>query len=263
MRTGKLHVFVYIFMIVCLNACSGTPQTTPVQTAVATDSPEAATATMAPTLEPTDTPEPTATEEPTVEPSPTIEPTSESAKMEALIEQLKEEGTISTVEGTYHRLADFQQEWAQLYYYQWWYTDYSPSNFVIQADVEWETASKSANLGDSGCGFVYHTDDNQNHHATFLMMDGKVQTYRALSGYFDQMKGGYAGKFKVPSDKAHIILAVDQQTITVIINDKEVVHFQDTKLSGGKLGLTLASGTNKDFGTRCSMTNVELWELPE
>jgi hypothetical protein len=42
------------------------------------------------------------------------------------------------------------------------------------------------------------------------------------------------------------------------VNEKKVVHFQDTKLQGGKLALTLASGTNKDFGTRCIMKSGTL-----
>ena len=30
----------------------------------------------------------------------------------------------------------------------------------------------------------------------------------------------------------------------------------------GNVGLTLLSGTNKDYGTRCEMTNLHLW-IPE
>ena len=77
------------------------------------------------------------------------------------------------------------------------------------------------------------------------------------------MKGGYAGKFKNPADSAHMVLVVDKQKVTVFINDKQAVTFEDKKLEGGKLGLTLASGTNKGFGMHCDMTNVQLWELPE
>jgi hypothetical protein len=29
----------------------------------------------------------------------------------------------------------------------------------------------------------------------------------------------------------------------------------------GELGLTLFSGTNRDYGTRCRMTNIGLWEF--
>ncbi len=66
-----------------------------------------------------------------------------------------------------------------------------------------------------------------------------------------------------PKDTAHMVLILEDQWITAIVNGKQIVHFQDTKLQGGKFGLTLASGTNKEYGTRCTMTNVELWELPE
>ncbi len=130
--------------------------------------------------------------------------------------------------------------------------------------MEWESASKTPNLGESGCGFVYHTSaENKDHHATFLTMDGYVKTNRILKNVFTPLKSGYAGKFKIPADKAHMVLIVDKQWITAIVNDKQVVHFQDPKLPGGKIGLTLVSGTNKDFGIRCTIKNIELWELPE
>jgi hypothetical protein len=212
---------------------------------------------------PTETSEPTATLQPTVEPTPTIEPTKESVEMEKLVKKLFDDKYISTVDGTYKKLDDFDQSWAKLYWYQWWNTDYSPTNFVIQADLEWDSASKIANWSDSGCGFIYHTAGNTDHHATFLMMDGKVVSYRAINNSWTSLQGGNAGRFKTPSDKAHMVLSIDKQWVTVLVNGKKIVHFQDTKLTGGKLALTVASGTNKDFGIRCQMKNVELWILPE
>ncbi|GAP22194.1 hypothetical protein [Leptolinea tardivitalis] len=253
-RTAIAILMVWVFMA-C--ACSANPAPTP------TSTPEAIMTTVAPTAAATETLKPTETQVPTQTAIPTLTPTSESAGMEKLVKKLYEDKIITSTEGEYHHLDDFDEEWAQLYYYQWWYTDYSPSNFIIQADMEWESASKTANFGDSGCGFVYHTEDAGDHHATFLMMDGKVQTYRAVNNNWTTLKGGNAGRFNTPKDKAHMTLVVDNQWITVYVNEKKVVHFQDTKLQGGKLALTLASGTNKDFGTRCIMKNVELWELPE
>jgi hypothetical protein len=209
------------------------------------------------------TPEPTATIKPTIKPSPVIAPTKESVEMEKLIAKLFADKNISTTNGTYKRLDDFDESWAKLNWYQWWDTVYSPTNFVIQADFEWDTASNKANWSDSGCGIVYHTNGSQNHHATFLMMDGKVVSYRAIKDVWTSLKGGNAGRFNTPSDKAHIVLAVDKQWVTVYVKDKKLVRFQDTTLTGGKLALTVASGTNKDFGTRCQMKNIELWLLPE
>ena len=40
-----------------------------------------------------------------------------------------------------------------------------------------------------------------------------------------------------------------------------MLYRQDMSLEEGELSLTLLSGTNKDYGTRCEMTNIELWEL--
>jgi hypothetical protein len=88
--------------------------------------------------------------------------------------------------------------------------------FHNSADMEWESASKTANFGDSGCGFVYPHEDAGDHHATFLMMDGKVQTYRAVNNNWTTLKGGNAGRFNTPKDKAHMTLVVDNQWITVM-----------------------------------------------
>lgn len=249
-------ILISLFISSCSAAKKPAAQTeAPVKPVVTTISTE--------TTKPTDVPQPTITIQPTVEPTPTIVPTSESVEMEKLIKKLADDKIISTTQGTYKKLADFDESWAQLYWYQWWYTDFSPTNFVIQADLEWQSGSNIANWSDSGCGFIYHESGSKNHHATFLMMDGKVVSYRAINDTWTSLKGGNAGRFKTPADSAHMVLVVDNQWVTALVNGNKVVRFQDTKLTGGKLALTVASGTNKDFGTRCQMKNIELWVLPD
>jgi hypothetical protein len=45
------------------------------------------------------------------------------------------------------------------------------------------------------------------------------------------------------------------------VNDQRVLTAHDGSLSSGLLNYTLLSGTNRDFGTRCTMHHVELWTL--
>lgn len=246
--------YFYFILLILLSACG----TTAYPTATPTITLEQPTLTFTPVPLPTDTVQPTITA------SPTIAPTKQSAKMEELLQDLNNKGVISTVKGSYHRIPDFKEEWAQLGYYQYWFTEFDVRSFVIQADIEMESASKTANFGDSGCGFVYHTWDGSTHHATFLMMDGKIKTYRSVKNNWTSLKGGSVGKVTPPFNKAHMILVVEKQKIIIFIDGNEVVNFEDPKLLDDlntKLALTLASGTNKGFGTRCTIKNMELWRL--
>jgi hypothetical protein len=65
----------------------------------------------------------------------------------------------------------------------------------------------------------------------------------------------------VPSGQAQLMLAVQGSQINIYVNDELVHSRKDAKLTSGELAYTLVSGTNKDYGTHCTMTNVELWQL--
>jgi hypothetical protein len=188
--------------------------------------------------------------------------TQQAADFAAVIARLYDNRVITTSEGKYTHLDDFDESWAQINWYQWWPTGLEPTNFVIRADAKWQSASESANLFNAGCGFVYAENGEDNHYVTFLAMDGNVHTYRVKSGVGTEMTGGFYGRLDTPKANAQILLAVDNSTVTVLVNNKKVVRFQDKSLDQGKLGLTLFSGTNKDYGTRCQMTNIEVWQLP-
>jgi hypothetical protein len=57
------------------------------------------------------------------------------------------------------------------------------------------------------------------------------------------------------------MLVVEDTWITVFVNGDKVHSRQDSALPSGDLSLTLFSGINTGFGTRCRMTNIELWML--
>ena len=182
------------------------------------------------------------------------------------LQPLFDEGLLSEYDletAEYYRLDDFDESWAQINWYQWWNTGYQPQNFIIRVDSAWETASNTANWFSSGCGFVYAEDGEENHYMTFLALDGNVHTFRNLKGQFTEMKGGYYGKVGTPDGDAELLLMVKDQYITFIVDGRKVVRFQDPNLTAGNLGLTLNSGTNKDYGFRCMMTDIDLWILAE
>ena len=190
-----------------------------------------------------------------------LESTSVANNMLDMIEQLRADGYLTSTEGTYGALEDFDQSWAQINWYQWWYTGLSPTDFVIVADAEWDSASDRANWWASGCGFVFRENGAPNHYLAYLGLDGYVYFSRNVGGVQAQLGSSYFGTVGTPSGQARIMLVAEGTNLTFFVNGERVHSRQDRGLATGQLALTLLSGINAGFGTRCQMTNIELWEL--
>jgi hypothetical protein len=187
--------------------------------------------------------------------------TSQAAAFLSSVEKLREAGVVKSANGKYTRPEDFEKEWAQLGWYQWWLTGYSAENFIMSADVAWQSASNTADWYTTGCGIVFSLDDEDNHHLAFLSLDGYGVLARNAKGDLKLLAGERYGKLSTPDGSAKIMLVVDDKRISFYVNDKLVTKAYDSSLNEGDIALTLLSGTNKDFGTRCKITNIELLTL--
>jgi hypothetical protein len=87
------------------------------------------------------------------------EETAQAQPLFDLVQELHSEGYLIRTGGTYYAIEDFDESWAQINWYSWWHTGYSPTNFVIRADASWDSASNKANWWNSGCGFVFREKD--------------------------------------------------------------------------------------------------------
>jgi len=189
--------------------------------------------------------------------------TAQAQPLYELVQDLNAEGHLSSTDGIYNALPDFDESWAQIGWYQWWYTDYSPTDFVIRAEASWDSASDKANWWNSGCGFVFREDGVSNHYLAYLGLDGYVYFSRNVRDKPASLGNSYYGKLGTPKGQAQIMLVVEGTTITFFVNGERVYTRQDQGLESGKLALTLLSGINSGFGTRCTMTDIELWELKQ
>ncbi len=189
------------------------------------------------------------------------ETTAQAKTMYNRVLELNQNNQVKTTEGTYYHLDDFDESWAQINWYQWIPTDYSPSNFVLHAYTAWKSASTTADWWSSGCGFVFREQDNDNYYMIFLALSGYVKLTRMLNGNPMMIARSYYGQVDTPNGEAEIMLVVEDKYISYFINGKRITHISDPNLKDGRLGMTLVSGTNKDFGTNCQMTDIELWEL--
>ena len=133
----------------------------------------------------------------------------------------------------------------------------------MSAHVKWSSAYRSADI--SGCGFVFAAQENGDHYAVFLDRTQVLMLYADPVAGFSRRVNVTSGtgrvKFDNPFDKPA------EADFTLIVNDIYAYVLVDGEMIGkytlsrskdldGNLGLTLLSGTNKDFGTRCEMTDI-------
>jgi hypothetical protein len=185
----------------------------------------------------------------------------QTAGIRDMLSTLQARGMVENASGRYVRLDGFEESWAQINWYQWWDTGEAPTNFLIRARTRWESASSTANWFNTGCGFVFREKDENNHYIIYLALDGKVY----LKGYVNSKYREFAEAYFAPIDRmkgeVEVALLVRGPQITYFVNGQPVLRHSNSELKAGSLSYTLVSGTNKDFGTRCAMSNVELWEL--
>lgn len=172
-------------------------------------------------------------------------------------------GFITRSDGTFFRPDDFSESWAQINWYQWWGTGYAPADFVVRAHFHWNSASNNANWFNSGCGFVFREQDREpyDHYLAYLGLDGIVYIERARNGTLTTLGSARYGRVSIPEGEADFMLAVDGNKITAFVNGTRVVTVLDSGRADGWLNYTLVSGTNRDYGTLCEITDTELWEL--
>jgi hypothetical protein len=84
---------------------------------------------------------------------------------------------------------------------------------------------------------------------------------RVQNGGGAHLGNAYYGKPDLPKGEADITLIVDKNQVLFFVDDRLVFRQQQSSIPKGELAMTLLSGTNQDFGTRCQMTNTQLWEL--
>jgi hypothetical protein len=229
-----------------------TATTLPTDTPAPTVDSAATQAALAPTLPPTQPPQTVSTTAPTEVPRP-------SQGNTAVLEMMSSDGAIGSTEGEYYRVDSYDESWAQIGWYQWFPTGYSGENFAISASSAWESASDKANWPEAGCGFVFSLTDKDNHMLAYLGLDGFVRIGQVTRGNYKALATQRYGKVSIPNGDAKIALAVYNKRVSFYVNNQRVANANATSLASGDIALTLLSGTNKDFGTRCQLTDIDLW----
>ena len=248
-KPNPVLMFVFILMFV-LSACSTSAAAEPTSTSKPNP-----TATITPT--PTNTPRPSATPSPTR--TPDLAATQGYEDMFTLVQEYNEKGYLSTTKGEYIELNDFKATMAKLNYYQRYPTGQKATSFVISAHFRWSTATKTPDV--SGCGFAFAVQNNGDHYAVFLdksllrFLRNDSNGTRRLG----KTSGSDAFKYGNPAE-ADFKLVVNESHAYVFIDERMIEYsFAKNVNLTGKLEFALRSGTNKEYGTSCEITDASVW----
>jgi hypothetical protein len=178
------------------------------------------------------------------------------------VQKLFNEGISTTTEGKYFRVPDFNQSVAQLGQGFYWDSGFSANNFLLSASVALSSGSDKANWQDSSCGFIFGEENNRNYDLADVAMDGNIYMWNCRGGSCKAMAVKKYGPPMIPNGKADVTLMVFEKHIHFYVDGQEIVSATDLRYVEGNIAYLMRSGTNKDFGTRCQMTNIGLWMYP-
>jgi hypothetical protein len=248
MKTRKTSpaISAFLLLVITTLACgqSGAPQET------ATEPPVQVTATK--TLKPTSTPRPS--------PTPDIAATERADELNALIEDYLGKGYISGSDGSALELDPFREEWAQIGWFQAWLYESTGPEFVFKGHFKWSTASSTPDP--SGCGLMFGIQENDDYYVAFIDYVSILFFMKRGANLYTVGKTtgpGFTG-LSNPAE-ADVVLAVSDQKAYVSV-EGEVTQYTLSvdQTTAGEFGLSLLSGTNKDYGTRCEVTDMVLWK---
>lgn len=210
------------------------------------------TRTLRPTTAPTSSPRATAT--------PNVAATEQYKAFFSIIRDYEQKGHINTVDGEYVLLDSYSENMAYLDYYK------NPTlanrrvvkDFVFNAHFHW--ASAIQNPSESGCGIVFGIRDDTEGFQVFL--DRSRIWMQDDNGVIGKTRGTGRVSFSNPAD-ATFTMAVNNNQVYVYVNDEFVGEYtlSQSASTEGQIGYTLLSGTNKDYGTLCEITDAKLWVI--
>jgi len=255
-KSSPMLMFVSILMLVS-SACGTSVAAEP--TSTSTPNP---TATI--TATPTKTPKPTTTPRPTR--TPNLAATERVDELNAEAKAYFDLGYLESPDGKFTEFDDSTEEWAQLDWYKPSDLLTQARDFYLGAHFEWTSAYRNAS--ESGCGIVFAATEVGDHYAVFLDRAKVIFLDNSRSASYSRPVGTTRGtgivKFGNPFDEpveADFTLIVQDAYARVLVDGEVVGEYtlSQSRSLDGFIGLALLSGTNRDYGTRCEVTNLHAW----
>lgn len=219
------------------------------------------------TVKPTSTKQPTSTPKPTA--TPNIAATQAMENANTKIQSYVDAGYMTSAEGELVVLDDYFREMAKMNY-----LDYDPAgydtpikNFAVWAHIKMQSARKMSGYEYSGCGFTFRLNPKNFDGYTVHLTDSSIlMSYCDSSihrcGRLGTTRGkGVVEKLPNPAE-ANLEMVVNNTQAYVLVDGQfigEYSLFTEKLLDPGYLAYSIISGTNAEYGTRCEVTDAQLW----
>ncbi len=178
-----------------------------------------------------------------------------------LVNKSIEDGLLSSG-GKYDTWPDTVQNWPYKGNGVFCFPKATKSNrFAIAFTVTMESASRSTNTWESGCGLTWsYVDDDEGRTELVAqaMMDGNIYIRGwDYSNYLSYGKYYYG----TPSTSKTIDLAfvVNYDKLNVYLGKQRICRKVGLPTFGSTLGFLTSSGTNMDYGVRCNYRNIYVY----
>ena len=180
------------------------------------------------------------------------------------VDDLAADGKISGADGDFYYLDDFTNEWAQIEWYQWIpRSGPTMNNFVLRSKIKFESASRTPNWSESGCGWFFRGEEVDTNLTAFYSLEGNLR----LFGFNNKTPLSYGrvnhSRAAVSGEIEMVIYAEDQK-VGILIDGVPLIERTDVLVDDNpsQLFSVTFSGTNKDFGIRCDYSEIEFMILP-
>mgnify|MGYP000898285953 FL=1 len=133
------------------------------------------------------------------------------------------------------------------------------NDFVFKSHIAWSAASNTPEV--SGCGIVFGLQDNNDHYAIFIDKGRILFLMGRGSRVYNVGKTSGSGRLNYgnPAEADLIVVVSNQVAYVSVDGDITKYTLSADQTSNGTFALSVLSGTNKDYGTRCEMTDSMLW----
>jgi hypothetical protein len=185
-----------------------------------------------------------------------------AADLSAQVQKFNEEGRIPTADGDYIKLEDFSETFSQIGYYQAYPIGLELENFVFTGHLKWATAIATSD--NSACGILFGGQPDNSDYAVFLDKSRVYFSSSTATTYSELGKTSGTGlvSFGNPAE-ADFSLVVYQTHAYVYVDGEFIGEYtlSSSKPLRGSFGYGIISGTNRDYGTSCEITNAGIWSL--
>ncbi len=257
MRKANLSSIAFLLLALLFASLACQAAAAPAATSTATETAVPPTTTA--TTPPTSTPRPTAT--------PNLAATQAAEADQATLQGYLDKGYISTMQGTLYPLTDNTRDMAQINFLDYDYSGYDNTtrNFAAWADLKWSSAAPVNYPEFSGCGFGFRMQNNGDAYTAMVTNDSVLVTwcFEAFNGCGRVGKTSGKGTVKLPNPaQAHFEFIVNDTQAFALVNGDLIAKytlFKDRLVEPGYFTYSIISGTNKDYGTRCTVSNGKIW----